>query len=192
MQLAKIRQIARLSPVEYGYNRRMGIPTIETARLTLRPFNLDDSEPLYQILSVPDVLRYYPSSDPPDLERVQKLVQRQIQHWQDYGYGWWAVEPHAEQQLIGWSGLQYLPDTDEIEIGYLLGKPYWGRGLATESAEAGLDFGFITLGLQEIIGIVHPENIASQGVLKKIGMQFVKQAQYFGMDCYLYKINSPE
>jgi RimJ/RimL family protein N-acetyltransferase len=73
-----------------------------------------------------------------------------------------------------------------------LGKPYWGRGLATESAEAGLDFGFITLGLQEIIGIVHPENIASQGVLKKIGMQFVKQAQYFGMDCYLYNVNSPE
>ena len=170
----------------------MDIPTIETARLTLRPFNLDDSEPLSQILSVPDVLRYYPSSDPPDLERVQKLVQRQIQHWQDYGYGWWAVVPHAEQQLIGWSGLQYLPDTDEIEIGYLLGKPYWGRGLATESAEAGLDFGFNTLGLQEIIGIVHPENIASQGVLKKIGMQFVKQAQYFGMDCYQYKINSSE
>lgn len=170
----------------------MDIPTIETARLTLRPFNLDDSKPLYQILSVPNVLRYFPSSDPPDLDRVEKLIERRIKHWQDYGYGWWAVVPHTEQQLIGWSGLQYLPDTDEIEIGYLLSKPYWGKGLATESAIAGLAFGFDRLGLREIIGIVHPENIASQGVLKKIGMQFVKQAHYFGMDCYQYKINSKE
>jgi len=169
----------------------MSIPTIETPRLTLRPFTLDDTKALYQILSVLDVLKYFPSSDPPDRERVQKLIQRQIDHWQEHGYGWWAVEPHADQQLIGWSGLQYLPDTDEIEIGFLLSKPYWGKGLATESAEEGLDFGFSTLGLQTIVGIVHPENIASQRVLEKIGLEFVKKAEYFGMDCYQYIIKHP-
>ncbi|MES0362072.1 MAG: GNAT family N-acetyltransferase [Anaerolineales bacterium] len=170
----------------------MDPPTITTSRLSLRSFTFEDTDSLHQILGVPGVLQYFSNPEPPERDRVEKLIDRQIKHWQDYGYGWWAVVPHAEQQLIGWSGLQYLPETDEIEIGYLLSKPYWGKGLATESAIAGLDFGFSTLGLREIVGIVHPENTASQGVLKKIGMQFVRQAHYFGMDCYQYKINSKE
>lgn len=169
----------------------MSIPTVDTARLSLRPFTLDDTEALYQILSVPDVLKYFPSSDPPDQERVQKLIQRQIDHWQEHGYGWWAVESLAERQLIGWSGLQYLPETDETEIGYLLSKTSWGKGLATESAEAGLDFGFSMLALEEIVGIIHPENIASQRVLEKIGLEFVRQAEYFGMHCYQYIVKRP-
>ena len=126
----------------------MGIPTIKTERLNLRPFRLQDAEPLRQILSVPGVLEYFPSSDPPDLERVQKLVQKQIDHWREHDFGWWAVETIEEGELIGWSGLQYLPETDEIEIGYLLSKPYWGEGIATESAIAGLDFGFNSLEIE--------------------------------------------
>jgi RimJ/RimL family protein N-acetyltransferase len=169
----------------------MGIPTIKTERLNLRPFRLQDAEPLRQILSVPGVLEHFPSSDPPDLERVKKLVQKQIDHWREHDYGWWAVEPIEEGELIGWSGLQYLPETDEIEIGYLLSKPYWGEGLATESAIAGLDYGFRTLEIQEIVGIVHPENIASQRVLQKIGLEYQEEAEYFGMACYKYLMRNP-
>ncbi len=169
----------------------MSIPTIKTARLSLRPFTKQDSKPLCQILSVPGVLEYFPSSDPLDLERVQKLVERQINHWEDHNYGWWAVEPDRAGELVGWSGLQYLPETDEIEIGYLLSKPYWGKGLATESAIAGLDYGFNSLGIEKIIGIVHPENVASQNVLEKIGLKFQEQADYFGMECYKYLALNP-
>jgi ribosomal-protein-alanine N-acetyltransferase len=169
----------------------MNVPTISTARLTLRSFTLDDVDALYQILQVPGVLDYFPNSDSPDLNRVRKLIQRQLDHWQEHGYGWWAVVPNSDNQLIGWSGLQYLPETDEIEISYLLSKPFWGKGLATESAQAGLHFGFNTLGLETIVGIVHPEHIASQRVLEKIGLQFVRQAEYFGMQCYQYSIDNP-
>ena len=164
-------------------------PKFITPRLNLRPFNMDDVDPLFQILGVPGVLHYFPNPDPPEKDRVQKLIEGQINHWQDHGYGWWGVELRADQKLIGWSGLQYLPDTDEIEIGYLLAKPHWGKGLATESALVGLDFGFNELGLTEIIGIAHPENIPSQCVLEKIGLQFVQEAEYFGMDCFKYSIN---
>jgi ribosomal-protein-alanine N-acetyltransferase len=169
----------------------MSVPTIKTARLTLRPFTLQDAEPLYQILSIPGVLEYFPSSDAPDLERVKKLVQRQIDHWAEHDFGWWAVEPESNGELIGWSGLQYLPETDEIEIGYLLSKPYWGKGLATESATSGLDFGFNTLNILEIIGIVHPENFASQKVLEKIGLDFQEHTKYFGMECFKYLAENP-
>lgn len=169
----------------------MDIPKIKTTRLILRPFRLQDADPLHQILSIPGVLEYFPDPEPPDLERVKKLVLRQIDHWSEYGYGWWAVEPNGKDELIGWSGLQYLPETDEIEIGYLLSKPYWGKGLATESAFAGLDYGFNTLNISEIVGIVHPENIASRRVLEKLGLKYQEEAIYFGMTCFRYLIRNP-
>jgi len=169
----------------------MSTPTIGTTRLTLRHFTHLDAEPLHKILGVPGVLEYFPSSDPPDLERVQKLVQRQIDHWDEHDFGWWAVIPKAGEELIGWSGLQYLPESDEIEVGYLLGKPHWGKGLATESAAAGLVFGFDSLGVEKIIGIVHPENFASQKVLEKIGLKFQERAEYFGMKCFKYLTENP-
>ena len=164
----------------------MSIPTFETQRLRLRPFVHGDAFHLHQILAVEGVLRYYPSSDPPDLERVERLVARQLVHWEEHGYGWWAVDDKANEALIGWSGLQYLPDTDEIEIGYLLARPHWGQGLASEGARVGMDFGFSQLNIPTIIGIVHPENIASQRVLEKIGLVFQEEAEYFGMQCYKY------
>ena len=164
----------------------MSIPTFETDRLILRPFVPEDSHPLHQILAMEGVLRYYPSSDPPDLERVKGLISRQLAHWAKHGYGWWAVEDKKNGDLLGWNGLQHLPDTDETEIGYLLARPYWGRGLATEGARVGMQFAFETLQIPTIIGITHPENIASQRVLEKIGLVFVQEAEYFGMHCFKY------
>jgi ribosomal-protein-alanine N-acetyltransferase len=164
----------------------MSIPTYETERLKLRPFTPGDASPLHQILAVEGVLRYYPSTEPPDLERVERLVSRQLKHWAEHGYGWWAVQDTGSEQLIGWSGLQYLPETDETEIGYLLARPYWGRGLATEGARVGMHFAFKTLQIPTVIGITHPENAASQRVLEKIGLVYLQEAEYFGMKCFKY------
>lgn len=169
----------------------MSIPTITTLRLMLRAFDEGDVLPLHRVMGGTDVLRYFPRQDPPSLERVQKLISGQLDHWAQHGYGWWAVVPRTEAQLIGWAGLQYLPETDEIEVAYLLGKPHWGQGLGTEAARASLNFGFDDLGLDRLVGIVHPENIASQRVLEKIGMSFVERTRYFGMDCYRYTIDRP-
>jgi RimJ/RimL family protein N-acetyltransferase len=148
---------------------------------------------LYEIMEERDVLRYFPSPLPPPYERVQRLVQEQLDHWHEHGYGWWALEVrrdgYAGSQpgvFIGWAGLQYLPETDETEVGYLLGRAYWGKGLATEAACASVRFGFEDLGLPEIVGIVHPDNVASQRVLEKAGLARVERTVYFNMDCYRY------
>jgi RimJ/RimL family protein N-acetyltransferase len=166
----------------------MKIPTITTARMVLRPFIEADAEPLHAVLAEKDFLRYFPNPGPPSLERVQKYVALQLKHWQEHGYGRWAVEMQEKSGLIGWNGLQYLPDTDEIEIGYILAKPHWNQGLTTEGALAGLHFAFEQLGLEQIVGIVHPENGASQRVLEKLGMHFTKEAEYFGMQAFRYTI----
>ena len=167
----------------------MTIPTMTTPRLILRPFEPADAQPLYRILFQENILQYFPTTTPPTLERMQAFVTRHLAHWDDHGFGWWAVQPRDGNTLIGWNGLQYLPETDEVEVGYLLSRDYWGRGLATEGARVGLQFGFETLGLTRIIGLVHPENTASQRVLQKIGMTFVEQAEYFGMMLCKYAVD---
>ena len=164
----------------------MNIPTIKTERLTLRPFRETDAEPLFRILATDGVLQYFPSSTPPSIEKAQRIIIAQLNHWEEHGLGWWAVEHPDSDHLIGWNGLQYLPDTDEIEIGYLLARPFWGQGLATEGAHPGLAYGFETLKLPEIIAVVHPENIASQRVIEKLEMNFTGETEYFGMPVFRY------
>lgn len=166
----------------------MTIPTIKTSRLILRALSEEDIDRFVHVLAEKDVLRYFPNSKPPSRSTVEKMVVEQLMHWQKYGYGWWAVEPRTERKFIGWCGLQYLRETDEIEVAYLLSRAYWGKGFATEAAQASLSYGFETLGLQCIVGIVHREHKASQRVLEKLGMSQVEEAHYFGMDCFRYVI----
>ena len=92
--------------------------------------------------------------------------------------------------MIGWCGLQYLPNTDETEIAYLLDRAVWGQGLATEAARAALRFGFDTQNLDRIIAIVHPDNLGSQKVALKAGLAFVDRTRYFQMDCFRYALDA--
>ena len=73
--------------------------------------------------------------------------------------------------MVGFCGLKYLTDLKEVDVGYRFLPEYWGRGLATEACAASLEFGFNTLGLDQIIGLVLPGNAASSRVLEKVGMQ---------------------
>lgn len=160
----------------------MNIPTLTTPRLTLRPFTEADVDPLYRLLNTGDVFRYFPNPQPPSREKVQKIIAHQLNHWAERGLGWWAVEPTAQPELIGWAGLEFLPETNETEVAYLLGQAWWGQGFATEAARAALQFGFETHKLETIIALVHPENKGSLRVAEKLGMVCVEQKNYWGMD----------
>jgi ribosomal-protein-alanine N-acetyltransferase len=166
----------------------MDIPTMTTPRLKLRGWRMADLEPLYQILQASGILQYFPNPGPPPRDSVERLVTHQLQHWDEHGYGWWAVEPLARDELLGWCGLTFLPETGETEVAYLLARPHWGRGYATEAAWASLLYGVEHVDVAQIIGLTHPDNVASQRVLLKLGMSFVEQAEYFGMQLYRYTI----
>jgi RimJ/RimL family protein N-acetyltransferase len=156
-------------------------PILTTERLVLRPFAEDDAADLHRILNQEDILKYFPGPGSPSLEKAQTFVARQIKQWDEIGYAWWAVELKETGKLLGWNGLQYLPETDETEIGFLLDKSYWGQGLTTEAGRAGIGFGFETVGLAEIVALAHPENVASQRVIEKLGLRFVEETEYFKM-----------
>jgi RimJ/RimL family protein N-acetyltransferase len=166
-------------------------PTIHTERLILRPFTLSDIQPFHRILNEPGILQYFPRTDPPDIERVQKIIQHQLTHREEHRLGWWAVVPKGGTELIGWNGLQFLTETRETEVGYLLSNSYWGVGYATEGARAALKYGFETLNLEQIVGLTHPENTASQNVLKKCGLRYTGKKEYFGMQLLRFSLQNP-
>lgn len=166
------------------------IPTLPTNHLTLRAFRLEDAPALHTILSEKDILQYFPTSNTPTFEQVQKFIMRQLEHWRDHDFGWWAVTDRHTRALLGWNGLQFLPETDEVEVGFLLTQSAWGRGYATEGAMASLQYGFDELHLDAVVGIVHPKNIASQKVLKKSGLRFTREDEYFGMSVHRYEVEA--
>jgi RimJ/RimL family protein N-acetyltransferase len=113
------------------------------------------------------------------MEKVESEIAENLEHWEDHGYGWWAVESLARSGLIGWLGLRYLPETEETEVAGLLSHRYWGLGLAVEGALEAIRFGFVDHGLGAIIGLALPENSRSRRVLEKLGMSYKGEAEYF-------------
>jgi RimJ/RimL family protein N-acetyltransferase len=89
--------------------------------------------------------------------------------------GRWATHLKSTGEFIGWCGLKYRPELEEIDLCYRFMQQYWGNGYATEAAKHTIDYGLADLKLKLITGRAHIENFASLKVLEKIGMQFVKE-----------------
>jgi RimJ/RimL family protein N-acetyltransferase len=167
----------------------MTLPSIETRRLILRPFVPDDLDRLAVILSDPDVMRYLPGGSPRTREQTENTFKFTIAHWEQRGFGWWAVVNKANQELIGWCGLKLVETTGETEVLYMLARQHWGKGYATEAATASLRYGFEELGLDRIIAVAVPANIASRRVMEKMGMQYQGIAFYYNSDLACYAIS---
>jgi ribosomal-protein-alanine N-acetyltransferase len=164
-------------------------PAIKTARLSLQPLHSTDAVRLHQIYQTEGVLRYFPNPNPPALKRVERFLAGQQEHWEKYGYGNWGILPEGESEIIGWAGLQYLPELDKTEVGFLLDRPFWGKGYASEAAAASLHFGFERFQLDRIIALVHPDNLASRRVIEKCGMVLQDTMQLWGMELMRYVIS---
>ena len=142
----------------------------ETARLRHRAFTVDDAAALYAINSHPEVMRYTGEEPFPSLEVTREAI-ASYPDFKERGFGRWACVDKASGAIIGMSGLKYLPEFDAVDVGYRFLPEWWGKGLATESGIACLEFGFSVLGLEEIIGLVLPDNSGSIRVLEKLGMK---------------------
>ncbi len=157
---------------------------LETDRLRLREFELNDAEDMWKLNEDEEVIRY--TGDPP-FESVDS-AREFLENYPDYrhnGYGRWAVLKKGSGEFIGWCGLK-LNEEGYIDIGFRFFKKEWGKGYATEAAQACLDYGFNKLGMKEIIGRAARKNIASLKVLEKLGMEFWKEDGCKGIEDSLY------
>ena len=144
-----------------------------TERLRLRRFRGGDAEAYAAINADPLVVRYVGGEiDPPASD---DQLARIMGHWDEHGFGLWAAELRDGDRMIGFVGLSipgFLPAVlPAIEVGWRLASDVWGQGLATEGGRAAIEWGFGGLGLDRIISIIDPDNIASLRVAEKLGMR---------------------
>jgi ribosomal-protein-alanine N-acetyltransferase len=162
---------------------------LETERLVLRRFTPDDLDELVALRADPEVMRYIGDQS---REKVEQRLSYYIAHYDPHGFGMWAVILKTTGQLIGWCGLIFLDETPEVEVGYGIGRDYWGRGLMTEAAHASLRYGFETAGLERIVAVAMPENSASRRIMEKLGMRYERMAHHYGHDLVYYAIGRDE
>lgn len=168
------------------------IPAVETERLLLRAFAPEDFEAFAGMRADAEVMRYIGQGGPRTREQAREWLEKNEQRWRENDFGIWAVVEKATGELAGWCGLARLDGTDEVEVGYGLGRNSWGRGLATEAARASLRFGFEHLGLGRIVAVVNPANHASRHVIEKLGLRHVKVGRYYDADLDYFEINRAE
>lgn len=170
----------------------MSISELETPRLYLRQFRMDDLNDLSIIRSDPDVMRLIGTGEPQLKPGVKDVLDEMLASWKQRGFGRWAVILKEEDKLVGWCGLTLLEETPEIQIGYGIAKPYWARGFSTEAALASLRYGFETMKIDRIVGVAMAENIASRRVMEKIGMRYEKVGHWYGGELECYAISRSE
>ena len=137
----------------------------------------------------PDVTRYLPPGRPVPRDRAEAGWEGFIRHWQEHGFGPWSLFLKTDDTWIGYCGLRRLPNSDEIELLYAIDKRWWGRNLATEAARASVEDGFSRMGLDRIVAVAMPANVASIQVMKNAGLCFEKNSHIFGHDVVLYSIS---
>ena len=149
---------------------------LETPRLILRRFIMEDAPLLLELNSDPDVTRYLHEPPLTSLAEAERVLQEIIlPQYTLYNLGRWAIHTKENNKFVGWCGLKYRLEAQEVDLGYRLHKRNWGKGFATEAASHTLSYGLDTLLLPMILGRAHIDNKASQHVLEKIGMQFVRE-----------------
>ncbi|MBD2463624.1 GNAT family N-acetyltransferase [Oscillatoria sp. FACHB-1407] len=178
-------------------------PTVlQVNGFTMRPLQSLHLERLASIWADPEVTRFLPSRGVPiSRESTEKALQSFIHHWQQRGYGVWAISvshnsegtaENSSSQMVGYCGLRYLDELEEVEVLYGLAKAYWGRGIATQAAKVAVAYGFNVAHLDKLIGLALPENLASRRVMEKTGLQYEKPIHIFGLDALYYSAKASQ
>ena len=157
---------------------------IETDRLILRDWKGSDLEPFRKLNSDEKVMKYF--TNILSYEQTDKFYNAIIKELRDCGFGLYAVEVKKNKEFIGFIGFHKATFSSDftpcIEIGWRLKKEFWGRGYATEGAKACLSYGFKKLGLEEIYSFTSKINKPSENIMKKIGMNYMKDFNHPKID----------
>ena len=170
----------------------LGIPTLETPRLRLRPWRDSDLEPYCEFTSDPEVMRYLGAGEVMDREGTWRNIALILGHWAMRGYGFWAVEEKAAGAFVGRVGLWQPEGWPGLEVGWSLLRRHWGRGYAAEAGRASLDHAFTKLGATRVISLIAAENSRSIRVAERLGERYERKIVKFNRDSLIYSIDKAE
>ncbi|EJS45436.1 hypothetical protein ICE_05618 [Bacillus cereus BAG1X1-2] len=170
-------------------NVKIDEKTITTDRLYLRKISLEDIDDIYSIVKKDMVGTWLAASRGMTKEETKVYVEKFIDHWNQYGFGVWAVLNKCTGEIIGHCGLRYVDQKEEeVEIMYLLDPEFWGRGYATEAAIASIQYATNSMEIKKLIARIKITNDKSKKVLETLGFQYTYDKDYQGKRLSHYEI----
>ena len=159
---------------------------LATERLNLRAFRESDLNDYARICADPEVVRFVGA--PFSRSEAWLHIATILGHWQLRGYGMWAVESRSNGALIGRIGFYEPEGWPGMELGWMLARDQWGRGLATEGARAALQFASSALGKSQVISLIHPVNVRSIRVAEKLGQHYAGRTSVLGAETLVFRV----
>ena len=161
---------------------------LRTERLLLRQWREEDAEPLAEIYAQPEFLEHM---NPLDLEQTRDQILGFAVRWRNEGFSHWAAEEAATGRFIGRIGLMRHHDWPlaeaPVEVGWVLHRDYWGRGLATEGGRASIECWRELLPVdRQLLSITRPGNARSRAVMERLGLTFRGTTYWRGFDHVWY------
>ncbi|HUK94670.1 MAG TPA: GNAT family N-acetyltransferase [Gaiellaceae bacterium] len=181
-----------------GSARLAALTTLETERLVLRPPAPEDTEALAPMYADPEVMRYLGDGRTFTRAETDRSVRRMMDTWESDGYGLFTTVLKESDEVIGRVGLiVWNPETwqltragtegpTELEVGYTIGKPWWGLGYATEAAGAARDFALHELRAHRLIALIIHGNDASENVAQKLGFRYERDILFGRREAKLF------
>jgi ribosomal-protein-alanine N-acetyltransferase len=165
---------------------------IETPRLTMRPLHPGDIDDIARLYGDAEVTRYL-AGGVRSRERAQAWLDAELAFWLKHRrIGRFMVADRDTGAFLGQCGLRDLDLSGEIELGYAFVQTAWGRGIATEAARATVDFSFQNSDLDHIAGVTFVKNLASKKVLTNIGMRYIREDRFYGVDLSYFAVSREE
>jgi len=149
-------------------------PILETSRLILKKISSEDAEDMFEYASDPEVTKYLSSWEyHKNIEDSLKFINLLLSRYEKGNPSDWGVYLKENGKLIGTCGFSFIDEKNMVgEVGYVLGRKYWNKGIMTEAVRKVIEFGFEKLNLNRIQARCKVENIASERVMQKVGMKF--------------------
>ncbi|WP_310992789.1 GNAT family N-acetyltransferase [Aequorivita marina] len=170
---------------------------IETERLLMRDLMQEDAEAMFEMDSDADVHTYLGNNPIASLDEAKGYIAAVQKQYKEHGIGRWAVVEKESGDFVGWSGFKLITEvvngrTGYYDLGYRFLKKRWGRGYASETAIASLNYGFNKLNFNEVVGIADVEHTASNRILKKVGLLKRNTFEYDGTLHNFYSLTKEE
>jgi ribosomal-protein-alanine N-acetyltransferase len=162
--------------------------SLETERLSLRPFSLVDVIELHALFLNRDVRRYLLDDQGVSSDWVEGEIRASDALFAAIGAGLWSARLRTSSEIIGCCGFRFFHDPPELQLLYALHPKHWGCGLATEAARAVAAYAFDILHFSEIIASTDVPNQSSIRVMERLGMQFDKRLVKAGLDTLYYRL----